>query len=86
VSEQIALGIALGVLGAIAQLALLRWRERLLVDGRVRLAWSALVLAYAVVIAALISSASIAPLVVLASFVGLLGARTLVFEEPAPSP
>jgi hypothetical protein len=84
IAEQVAVGIALGALGAVAHLFLERLRERLSDSGRRALGWAAVSAAFAAVAAVLLVAAAIAPLTAVAYVVGVLGTRTLVFADANP--
>jgi hypothetical protein len=85
-SEQVAIGIALGALGAVAQLAMARYRMVLLASGRFRLAAAALVLAHSAALVFVAIAAAVAPLTLLAALVGMLGMRNLVMTEAVVPP
>jgi hypothetical protein len=81
IAEQVAIGIALGALGALVHLSLARVRARLSFDRRHRLAWAMIATEFVLVGSALVIAAAVAPLAVLAYVVGVLGTRAVILAE-----
>jgi hypothetical protein len=77
----IAIGIALGVTGAAAHLALTWWRARLVTSGRAGLAWVTLPVGLAAVGLALYAAARVAPEAAWTFVIGLLAARFAVLHR-----
>jgi hypothetical protein len=77
----VAIGVALGAVGAAAHLALTWWRARLVTSGRSGLAWATLPLGLGAVGLALLVAAKLAPEAAWAFVVGLLVTRFAVLHR-----
>ncbi len=77
----ILVGTALGALGAVAHLAITRWRAHALVRGRALLVWATFPLGLLALGAALIGAAWIADVAAWSFVVGVFAARWLVLAR-----
>lgn len=82
----IALGIVLGALGALAHLAVVWWRARLVVSERRALALATFPVGLAAPALAVLAAAQVAPLAAWASLAGIVGARAVVLGGRRPTP